>query len=961
MPPSIVEKYEQIFAADPRSRIFVELAKALLERGDAARAVDVCRQGLEHHPSSILGRVVWGRALLEGGDAKGSMDQFEIAIALDPASPYAYNLVAEALLAKGMHREALPVVARAAELQPGDLRARGWLEEAHRRVKGTPPETAPLAPGAPLKLEDEERTEPYRPLVATPRADGASAEPTVRLALGRGAASSASPDAAADPGVPAVIATDVAPAAPANVVAGPADGEDASDLPPRVNGAARPPPLRAEALAAAAAPDDHSPPSLLSLIPGEAHPAAAAPGAPRLARPHPAAGALPAASPAGADVPRGDAGHGGAGDAERIAARYAEELRARLLAVPEPASPVRRHRRTVAVLALAGAVAAAAGVYLVVDGQRSAELAASAAGRARAGLARDTAGSLREAARLLAEARRRAPRDAELASLDAQVSALLGVDHGDDAARARATELAGDPSAGDGALAARYLLAADGASRTAAERELLEAPPGAGPLVQALAGRILVGRRELESGRGRLTLAAQATPPLLRALADLGDAALAGGDAAGALATYRAALAAHPTHPRAAIGAAEARLALGEDPAASLAELRAVEADEASPPPVQDRVRFELAFGRALAASGDPAAAAARLARASERLGETAPLAAAQAEAHLQARAWDRAEAAAQRAVEKDGRSAAYRVLLARARIGRGRYAEALAATASADGRAVRIERAVARLRLGQPALARAELDRVAQGGRMPADAAVWAGLADVAAGRAARARPLLERLAAAPHPPPFAELALGRALEATGDPAAAEAAYRKAAARDALAPEPRVALGRLLLSRDDARGALEPLQEAVRLDPADVDARRALGEARLAAGEPSAARGELDALLLARPHDAAAHTLVSAAWLAEDKPLEARRAAEQAAAAAPRDPAAHLALARAALAQGDRLAARRHAERALALGAKGEAATEAKRLVREAVPARTAAAAAAPVRAAKRPPVRRK
>jgi len=944
MPPSIVEKYEQILAADPRSRIFVELAKALLDRGDAARAVEVCGQGLEHHPSSILGRVVWGRALLEGGDAKGAMDQFEIAIALDPASPYAYNLVAEALIAKGMHREALPVVARAVELQPTDLRARGWLEEAHRRVKGTPPDTAQLAPGAPVKLEDEEKTEPYRPLVAAPRG---AADPTRRLPLSHAPTAAGADGAGAPP--PPVNAAAVAPP-PENA---------AAVAPPAVNGAAtRPPPLRNEADAgppSAVASDaahppsllDATPRSLLSLIPGEGQAAQGRrPSRPRLPLPQDPHAAAP-----------------DAGEAERIAARYAQELRERLLATPERASPLRRHRRLAAVLAIGVAIASAAGVYLFVDGRRDAELAMGAAARARAGLARDTAGSLREAARLLAEARRRSPHDAELTALDTQVAALLAADHGDDEARTRATELAADPAAGDGALAARYLLATSAAERTAAERELLEAPPGAGPLVQALAGRILVGRGELESGRGRLTIAARASPPLLRALADLGDADRAAGDPAAALATYRAALAAHPTHPRAAIGAAEARLALGEDPEASLAELRAVEEDEASPPPLQDRARFELAFARALAASGDPAAAAARLGHASEQLGETAPLAAAQAEAHLQARAWDRAEAAAQRAVDRDGREPAYRVLLARARIGRGRYAEALAATQSVDGRAVRIERAIARLRLGQPALARAELDRVAQGGRMPADAAVWAGLADVAAGRAERARPLLERLAASPQPPPLAELALGRALEATGEGAGAEAAYRRAAARDALLPEPRVALGRLLLARGDARLALEPLQEAVKLDPSDVEARRALGEARLAAGDPSAARGELDAVLLARPGDAAAHALVSAAWLAEEKPLEARRAADQAAAAAPRDPAVHLAVARAAVAQGDRPAARRHAERALATGAKGAAAAEAKRLLREAGPAHATAVprpAAVPQRTAQRP-LRRK
>src|SRR6266545_5362200 len=138
MASSIVEKYEQILAADPRSRIFVELAKALVDRGEHARAIEVCRRGLEFHPGSILGRVTWGRALLDAGDPKGAMDQFEIAIALEPGSPYAYNHVGEALIAKGLHREALPVLARAAELQPADARIRAWLDEAKQRAKAEP-------------------------------------------------------------------------------------------------------------------------------------------------------------------------------------------------------------------------------------------------------------------------------------------------------------------------------------------------------------------------------------------------------------------------------------------------------------------------------------------------------------------------------------------------------------------------------------------------------------------------------------------------------------------------------------------------------------------------------------------------------------------------------------------------------------------------------------------------------
>src|SRR5512145_2164824 len=179
---SIVEKYEQILKADPKSRIFVELARALLDKGDAARAVEICERGLEHHPGSILGRVIWGRGLLERNELKGAMDQFEIAIALEPANPYAFNLVGEALLAKDHPREAIPVLARAVELQPADHRVQGLLDEAmrrHREAHPTEPTPAAVAPKKAAEPPPEEKTEPYRPLTGTtqaPAADEPSAD-----------------------------------------------------------------------------------------------------------------------------------------------------------------------------------------------------------------------------------------------------------------------------------------------------------------------------------------------------------------------------------------------------------------------------------------------------------------------------------------------------------------------------------------------------------------------------------------------------------------------------------------------------------------------------------------------------------------------------------------------------------------------------------------------------------------
>jgi len=908
---SIVDKYEQILAADPRSRIFVELAKALVDRGEHGRAIEVCRRGLEHHPSSILGRVIWGRALLEAGDAKGAMDQFEIAIALEPSSPYAYNHVGEALLKKGLFREALPVLARAAELQPADARVRGWLADAKRRARGEPPEPAAPAGGR-IQLEDEgkdETTEPYRPIAAS-EARRAKAGPASSDAAG--AAHPNGDDAARREARAAPGGT--TPAAPPD--GGPGSTAGAA---PAANGA-RPPPLPPGAKPPVI-PRKPQPRSVLYMIPGDTR-------------------EVIGPSAAAARARHGDAApaaHEDRAEAERIAAQYERELREKLAAVPEaPPSFLDRHRRLFVAGAVALALGAAGGVYLVIDARNAELIARTAASRGRAGLARDTFGSLREAHRLLSEARRRAKGDAEVASLAAQVAAVIADDFGDEDALAAARKLVADPGAGDGAVAARWLVAPSAAERKAAEAAVLAARPSSPPLLQALAGRILVRRGEVEGGRGRLEIAARANPPLLRAVSDLGDAALASGDADGALALYGSALAAQPTHARSVVGAAEARLSLGRDLDVARKELAGVDSDPANAPPKDLRPRFEVAYARVLVATGEPAQGAARLQKAAESLGESAVVAAALADVQLAARAWDKAEAAAARAVRLEPREVPYRVLLARARIGRGRFREALQATEGQEGRGVRVQRAIARFRLGQFAQVREELEKTAKEGKMPAEAAVWYALADVATGRAERALPLLEKLAGSATPPPLAHLALGRAHEARGDAAAAEEAYRAAAVREANEPEGHAALGRLLLGRGRAKEAIPFLERAVKLDASDLAARRALGEARLAAGEPSAARADLDFVLMAAPRDAGVYTLVSAAWLAEGQPAEARRAAERAVELAPRNAAALLAAARASLAAGDGAAARRHAARALKAGAGGDGAADARRILGE-------------------------
>ncbi|WP_338279668.1 tetratricopeptide repeat protein [Corallococcus caeni] len=165
MAKSMVERYEQLLRQDPTSSVFVELAKALLEKGDAARTIEVCTQGISHHPTSTVGRVLWGKALIQLGRPAEAMEQFDQAIAIERDNPYAYNLIGDVLLQRGLYRSALPILRKAVALQPNNGRVKQWLDQAQQALSGGPApifedlgilatpaapaeEEAPEAPGA---------------------------------------------------------------------------------------------------------------------------------------------------------------------------------------------------------------------------------------------------------------------------------------------------------------------------------------------------------------------------------------------------------------------------------------------------------------------------------------------------------------------------------------------------------------------------------------------------------------------------------------------------------------------------------------------------------------------------------------------------------------------------------------------------------------------------------------------
>lgn len=194
MAKSMVERYEQLLRQDPTSSVFVELAKALLEKGDAARAIEVCAAGISHHPTSTVGRVLWGKALIHLGRPAQAMEQFDQAIAIEKDNPYAYNLIGEVLLQRGLYRSALPILRKAVALQPNDGRVKLWLEQAQQALAGGPAPVFADLMGLEKTAQEEADSEPEARSGEEPvPADGAPMAAARRRAAALGEAAKPKP------------------------------------------------------------------------------------------------------------------------------------------------------------------------------------------------------------------------------------------------------------------------------------------------------------------------------------------------------------------------------------------------------------------------------------------------------------------------------------------------------------------------------------------------------------------------------------------------------------------------------------------------------------------------------------------------------------------------------------------------------------------------------------------------
>jgi tetratricopeptide (TPR) repeat protein len=113
---SRIDELKRRVELDPASVSFAALAEEYRRAGRLEEAIEVCRAGLQRHPSYLSARVTLGRALLEIGECDAAEVELQQVVRVAPE-----NLAAIRALAEIHHRrpETIAVEEQPAEPEPG--------------------------------------------------------------------------------------------------------------------------------------------------------------------------------------------------------------------------------------------------------------------------------------------------------------------------------------------------------------------------------------------------------------------------------------------------------------------------------------------------------------------------------------------------------------------------------------------------------------------------------------------------------------------------------------------------------------------------------------------------------------------------------------------------------------------------------------------------------------------------
>ncbi len=127
--PPLLLKYLTQYQENPKSRIFAPLAEAYRKIGLVDEAIQICREGLDHHPTFIGGKVALARALFDKKRHRDVRELLKDAINEIPDNLLAQRLLADSNLVLGFLDEALNAYKMILYFNPSDEEVAGMVQE----------------------------------------------------------------------------------------------------------------------------------------------------------------------------------------------------------------------------------------------------------------------------------------------------------------------------------------------------------------------------------------------------------------------------------------------------------------------------------------------------------------------------------------------------------------------------------------------------------------------------------------------------------------------------------------------------------------------------------------------------------------------------------------------------------------------------------------------------------------
>lgn len=124
-----IEKFQEILAKDPRSKVFAPLADAYRELGMLNEAASIAARGTQYHPGYVSGFVAYGRILLEQKKLTEALPILTRATELDAQNLLALHLLGNLQLQLKNPKAALKAFKMVLFLNPHSEKARKAIEK----------------------------------------------------------------------------------------------------------------------------------------------------------------------------------------------------------------------------------------------------------------------------------------------------------------------------------------------------------------------------------------------------------------------------------------------------------------------------------------------------------------------------------------------------------------------------------------------------------------------------------------------------------------------------------------------------------------------------------------------------------------------------------------------------------------------------------------------------------------